>query len=250
VLDYLLLFLTGLSAGFIDSVAGGGGLITMPVLLAFGLPPHLALGTNKAQSTFGTALAVWRYFKAGIIPVGRLLVPAVIVTFIAALAGTWAVTQLPQQQLRAVIPWLLLGIAIYTLVSPGLGDQARSPRLKPLSFALLFGSLLGFYDGFFGPGTGAFWTIACISLLGLTLPQATAYTKVVNLTSNIAALLLFAAYGHVRYDFASIMVLGQLLGAQLGSGLAIKHGAPFIRPLFITVVLALVARLLWQSFTS
>ena len=222
----------------------------MPVLLAFGLPPHLALGTNKAQSTFGTALAVWRYFKADLIPASHALAPAVIATFLAALAGTWAVSQLPKNQLRTVIPWLLLGIAIYTLFSPRLGDHASKPKLKPLTFALLFGAFLGFYDGFFGPGTGAFWTIGSISMLGLSLPQATAYTKVVNLTSNIAALLLFAIYGQVRYDYAAVMVLGQLLGAQLGSGLAIKHGAPFIRPLFITVVLALVARLLWQSFTS
>ena len=222
----------------------------MPVLLAFGLPPHLALGTNKAQSTFGTALAVWRYFKADLIPDKPVMIPAVIVTFLSALAGTWAVTQLPQDQLRKVIPWLLLGIAIYTLLSPGLGDRARTAKISPLGFALIAGTLLGFYDGFFGPGTGAFWTIACLGLLGLTLPVATAYTKVVNLTSNIAALLVFAAYDQVRYDFAGVMVLGQLLGAQLGSGLAIKHGAPFIRPLFITVVLALVARLLWQSFTS
>ena len=250
MLDFLLLFLTGLFAGFIDSIAGGGGLITMPVLLAFGLPPHLALGTNKAQSTFGTALAVWRYFKADLIPDKWFMIPAVIVTFLAALAGTWAVTHLPQDQLRKVIPWLLLGIAIYTLLSPGLGDKARTAKISPLGFALIAGALLGFYDGFFGPGTGAFWTIACIGLLGLSLPVATAYTKVVNLTSNIAALLVFAAHDQVRYDFAGVMVLGQLLGAQLGSGLAIKHGAPFIRPLFITVVLALVARLLWQSFTS
>lgn len=244
--DILLLFATGLSAGFIDSIAGGGGLITMPVLLWFGLPPHVALGTNKAQSTFGTALAVARYHRAGLIDAPAMSLP-VVVTFIAAALGTKAVSLISSDVLRQLVPWLLLAVAVYTLLSPGFGRTHGEPRLRPQAFALLAGSVLGFYDGFFGPGTGSFWTLACITLLGLDLPRATAYTKVVNLASNVASLLIFALAARIRYDIALVMIAGQLVGAHLGSGLAIRHGAAFIRIVFLAVVVSLTGKLLWDQ---
>lgn len=244
--DILLLFATGLSAGFIDAIAGGGGLITMPVLLAFGLPPHVALGTNKAQSTFGTSLAVLRYHRAGLIDAPAMRWP-VIVTFFASAFGTWAVGRVGTDMLRQLVPWMLLAVAVYTLLSPGFGKQAGAAKLRPHTFAWFAGSLLGFYDGFFGPGTGSFWTLACITLLGLDLPHATGYTKVVNLASNAAALIVFAVADMIRYDIALAMIAGQLAGAHLGSGMAIKHGAAFIRIVFITVVICLTVKLLWDQ---
>lgn len=245
----LLLFLAGLSAGFIDAIAGGGGLISVPALLWAGLPPQMALGTNKMQSTWGTLLAVIRYARAGLVD-WRQMHAAIGATFVSALLGTWAVTQVSNEALRKVVPWLLLGIAVYTLLSPGFGSRPVRARLSPVPFALLFGALIGFYDGFFGPGTGSFWTVACLSLLGLELTRATAYTKVVNLTSNLASLLVFVLAMRIRYDVAAVMVAGQLIGARLGSGLVLRHGAPLIRVVFIGVVLALVVKLLWDQWLA
>lgn len=246
--DFALLFVAALGAGFIDSIAGGGGLISVPALLAVGLPPQLALGTNKAQSTWGTLTAVVRYHRAGLICWADMRW-AIAFTFVFSLIGTWTVTQISNDLLKAVVPWLLLGIALYTLFSPRMGEREALARLRPLTFALIFGTMIGFYDGFFGPGTGSFWTIACISFLGLELRRATAYTKVVNLTSNAASLLVFLVAGLVRFDIALVMMGGQLIGARLGSGLVIRHGAPFIRIIFLMVVLALVAKLLWDQLT-
>lgn len=242
----VMLFAAGLGAGFIDSIAGGGGLISVPALLAAGLPPQVALGTNKMQSVWGTLLAVCRYVRAGFVDL-RSMRLVVGVTFVFALLGTWTVTQVSQAMLKQVVPWLLLGIAVYALVSPRFGTQAVRARLSPRVFAWGAGSVLGFYDGFFGPGTGSFWTVACLSLLGLELTRATGYTKVVNLTSNVASCVVFAAAGSVRYDVAVVMVAGQLIGARLGSGLVIKHGAPLIRVFFLAVVFALVVKLLWEQ---
>ncbi len=242
----LMLLLAGLSAGFIDAIAGGGGLISVPTLLWAGLPPQFALGTNKMQSTWGTLIAVIRYSRAGLMN-WRDLRPALVVTFIASLAGTWAVTRVSNEWLNRVVPWLLLAVAAYTLLSPRLGRHSVRARLGPGAFALLCGSALGFYDGFFGPGTGSFWTLACLSLLGLELTRATAYTKAVNLASNLASLLVFAVSLRIRFDIAAVMIAGQLIGARLGSGLVIRHGAPLVRVVFLTVVLALVIKLLWDQ---
>lgn len=245
----LLLFSAGLSAGFIDAIAGGGGLISVPALFWAGLPPQMALGTNKMQATWGTLMAVRKYARAGFVswPQVRL---AVLVTFIFACLGTWTVTQVSNEVLKKIVPWMLLGIAIYVLLSPGLGKTHARARLSLTSFALLCGSVIGFYDGFFGPGTGTFWALACISLLGLELTRATAFTKVVNLASNIASLIVFVAYGRINYPIAAAMIAGQLIGGRLGASMAIRHGAPFIRIIFIGVVFAMVIKLLFDQFVS
>ncbi|WP_395735668.1 TSUP family transporter [Prosthecobacter sp.] len=243
----ILLFLAGLSAGFIDAVAGGGGLISVPALLWAGLLPQMALGTNKMQAVWGTLMAVRKYAKAGFVSWSQVRF-TVLVTFVSACLGTWTVTHVSNEMLKKIVPWMLLGIAVYVLLSPGLGKTAAKARLGLGSFACLAGSVLGFYDGFFGPGTGTFWTLACISLLGLELTRATAFTKVVNLTSNAASLLVFVFSGRVNYEIAVAMIAGQLIGGRLGAGMAIRHGAPFIRVIFISVVLAMVAKLLWDQF--
>lgn len=243
----LLLFLAGLVAGFIDAIAGGGGLITVPALLWAGLDPRMALGTNKMQSVFGTAMAVRRYAAAGLVS-WREVRLAVLVTFLAAAAGTWVVTLVSNEILATIVPWLLLGLAVYVLASPRLGTGVSRERLGATAFALIAGSVLGFYDGFFGPGTGAFWTLACLALRGMELTRSIAFTKVTNLTSNAASLLVFLGAGLVRFDVAAVMIAGQLLGSRLGAGMAIRHGAPFIRVIFVGVVLALTGKLLWDQF--
>ena len=241
------LALAGLAAGFIDAIAGGGGLLTVPALLWAGLDGTAALGTNKMQSCCGTALAVRNYARAGLLR-GPSLVGAVVWTALAAAAGAWAVALVPVALLRQVIPWLLIAIAVYTAVSPRMSDLHGEARMGRERFGLIFGLLLGAYDGAFGPGTGSFWTMACVLLLGMGLRHATAYTKVMNLTSNLASLAVFSMAGVVRVDVAAVMIAGQLAGAQLGSGMVLKRGADVIRPVLILTVVLMASKLLWEQW--
>lgn len=241
---YGALFLTGLAAGFIDAIAGGGGLLTLPMLLWAGLSPQLALGTNKFQSACGTALAVWRYTRAGLLHWREARLP-VIVAALASVAGTLAVTRIERAFLQQLIPWLLLAVGIYALASPDLGKGTRPARLNPTTFAVLIGTLLGFYDGFFGPGTGSFWTITFVLLRGFELRQATAHTKAVNLASNIGSLAVFLLAGKIQFTIGAVMIAGQLIGAYFGAHMVITRGTRFIRVLFLSVVFALILKLLW-----
>ena len=242
-----ILFLTGLGAGFVDSIAGGGGLITIPVLLNLGLSPQDALGTNKLQATFGSGSATWNYGRAGLIAY-RECVTGVVYTFVGALAGTVMVQRLDPAFLKRAIPWLLLAIALYLLFQPKLGEKDIHPRLPPYPFHLGFGLLIGFYDGFFGPGTGTFWAMAYILGLGFNMTKATAHTKLMNFTSNVASLLAFLYGGQVHYLAGLTMGVGQLVGARLGARVVIRRGTKLIRPVFITVVLALTLKLLWDNY--
>ncbi|MBE2215521.1 MAG: TSUP family transporter [Opitutaceae bacterium] len=243
----LLFVLVGFCAGFVDSIAGGGGLISMPALLAAGMPPHLALGTNKLQSAMGTTFATANYARRGLITREGLAL-GVGITGPAAFFGAFAVTRLPGDLLVRVIPWLLGAIFVYVLVSPRIGDERRHARLAPAAFHGLFGLVLGFYDGFFGPGTGTFWTMGYVMLMGFTLPHATGHTKVMNLTSNVASLAWFAWHGDVAWLAGLLMGAANIAGALTGSTLAIRRGAGFIRVVFLLVVGATIARLVWRSF--
>ena len=241
-----LLFLAGLAGGFIDSIAGGGGLITVPALLAVGLSPQAALGTNKFQSSCGTLLAVIRYARAGMMKTPWLWF-AVICSFFASIAGAHVVTLVGNEALKKLIPWMLAAVAVYTALNPRFGLHQGRARMAPVAFALLFGSVIGFYDGFFGPGTGSFWAVACVGLLGLDLRHATGYTKAANLASNLGSLVIFLLGKSVNFSAGAAMIAGQLIGAQLGSGFVIKHGAKFIRPVFLCVVFALTVKLIWDA---
>lgn len=246
-LTYLLLFTAGFGGGFIDAVAGGGGLITVPALLATGMPPQLALGTNKLQSSCGTTLAVWHYARAGLMKTPGLWL-ALVLAFVASMGGAYAVSVLSKDLLKQLIPWLLAAVAVYTALNRRFGIQTGKQRMSPVLFAAIFGIALGFYDGFFGPGTGSFWTLGLVALLGLELRGATGYTKAANLASNLGSLCIFLANGSVHFAAAGSMIGGQLLGARLGSGLVIRKGAGFIRPVFLTVVFAMTLKLLWDAW--
>ncbi len=245
-LTYLLLFLAGFAGGFIDSIAGGGGLITVPALLAAGLPPQVALGTNKFQSVFGTSVAALRYARAGLMDTPGLC-HAAILAFFASMGGAIAVTTLDNELLKLAIPWMLAAVGVYTALNRKFGIHPGTGKLPPVLFAVIFGIALGFYDGFFGPGTGSFWTLVIVALLGLDLRAATGYTKAANLASNLGALVLFLAAGSVHFGAGGAMIAGQLLGARLGSGMVIRRGAGFIRPVFLAVVFAMTAKLLWDA---
>src|SRR5262245_19976234 len=190
---YPVLFLTGLLAGFVDSIAGGGGVITIPVLLNLGMPPVLALGTNKFQASFGSGSAVWHYSRAGLVDV-RASRTGILCTAVGALGGVLCLRTLRPELLRQVIPWLLIALAVYSLSQPRLGENRAKTRMRTGTFHLLFGLGIGFYDGFFGPGTGMFWAMAYVTMLGLDLPRATAHTKLMNFTSNLASLGVFLAW--------------------------------------------------------
>ena len=246
---YPPLFLTGLAAGFVDSIAGGGGLITIPVLLNVGMSPQLALGTNKLQATFGSGSAAWHYGRAGLIDFKSCQV-GVAFTLIGAALGTLLVSRLSPDLLKQAIPWLLVAIALYFIFQPKLGEEDCRPRLNENLFHVLFGLGIGFYDGFFGPGTGTFWAMAYMLGLGFNLTRATAHTKVMNFTSNAASLAVFLSGGNCHYGAGLCMGLGQVLGARLGSRVVIRKGTKLIRPLFAVVVLSITTRLLWQNFIA
>ena len=246
---YPLLVLTGVAAGFVDSIAGGGGLMTLPVLLNVGLPAPVALGTNKLQATFGSGSAAFHYGRAGLIDF-RSCWLGVFWTLIGATIGTLLVNELSPELLNRSIPWLLLGIALYVLFQPKLGESDVQSRMKPLPFHFIFGLSIGFYDGFFGPGTGTFWAMAYVLLLGFNFTRATAHTKVMNFTSNAASLAVFLWSGHVHVVAGLCMGAGQLIGARLGARMVILKGTRWIRPIFITAVIAVTARLLWKNFVE
>ncbi|MBL9170863.1 MAG: TSUP family transporter [Verrucomicrobiales bacterium] len=244
--DYPLLAGVGLLAGFVDAIAGGGGLITLPALLWAGLPPQLALGTNKLQSSCGTCLATWRYAQAGLLE-GTPFWRGAGVTFVASVLGSITVYHTSPQFLRWIIPFLLIAIGVYLALRPELGLAARPAHMGLGMFSIAFGVLLGFYDGFFGPGTGSFWMTACMVLLGMDYRAATGYTKAMNLASNGGSLLVFAYLGSLHWGYGLVMAAGQLAGAQLGSRLVIREGARWVRPLLIALVFILALRLLWQA---
>jgi uncharacterized membrane protein YfcA len=238
-----MLFVVGIAAGWIDSIGGGGGLITVPVLLSLGLPPAEALGTNKLQAVFGSGSATWHYSRAGLIDFCAAIV-GVVFTAVGAIAGALVVQHIRPDFLSAIIPFLLIAIALYFLFRPQLGATDAHPRMKAGAFHFLVGLVLGFYAGFFGPGTGSFRAMAYVMLLGLNLTRATAHTKLMNFASNAASLALFIAGGKAHWEAGLVMGLGQLLGARLGAKMVVARGAKFIRPIFIAVVLASSARLL------
>lgn len=242
----LLLFLAALSGGFIDAIAGGGGLITVPALLACGLAPQVVLGTNKLQSSCGTALTVWRYGRAGLLGTPWLRL-AVVVAFLASIGGAVTVGVIGNAFLKKLIPWMLAAVALYTALNRRFGIHATTQKVPPATFALIAGAVIGFYDGFFGPGTGSFWTVALVGLLGLGLQQATGYTKAANLASNAGSLCVFLTAGSVDFVAGGVMIAGQLIGARLGSGMVIRHGARFIRPVFLAVVFAMTLKLIWDA---
>ena len=240
----LALAAVGMLAGFVDAVAGGGGLIGIPALLFAGLPPVAALATNKFQGVVGTAMAAMTYWRRGYVDL-RSLLPAILLTFAGSLCGALIVRKIDTSLLTAAVPIALIAIALYFLFAPNLNDRERAPRLPFARFVPLMGLIIGFYDGIFGPGTGSFMTIAFVTLFGLGLTRATGHTKVLNFTSNLAALVIFIPAGDVVWPAAIAMAFGQLLGGYIGARTGIRFGARIIKPLVVVVSIALAFKLLF-----
>ena len=243
----LFLITAAFFAGLIDAVAGGGGLITVPVLMGTGLPPQVALGTNKLQASFGSGSAMLHFARSGTVRLSECI-SGILWTAIGAAAGVIAIQRMDAGFLKHLVPWLLVTIALYTLFTPKLGAEDIQSRLSTKIFYPIFGLSIGFYDGFFGPGTGSFWAMAFVLLLGCSLVKATAQTKVMNFTSNIVALLFFMAAGQVLFAEGLMMGIAQFIGARIGANLVTLKGAGFVRPVFITIVLLITAKLLYQNY--
>ena len=249
LLSYVVFFVTAFLGGFIDAIAGGGGLITLPAIMAMGVPPHLALGTNKLQGVFGSFTATLNFTKKGLIDYKECFV-GIVFTFIGALIGATLILFLNANFLKIIIPFLLIAIFIDTLFMPKIGESDRDAKMNERLFYVVFGLMLGFYDGFFGPGAGSFWMFAMVALIGLNLKKAVAHTKALNFTSNIVALGVFIAGGQILWLVGFLMAVGQILGAYFGSNLVIKKEVKFIRTMFLIVVAATICKLLFDYFKA
>jgi len=237
----LALIAAAFFAGAVDAVGGGGGLIMVPALLAAGLPPHLALGTNKGQSTFGSLAALVRFARGGMVDgrVARVTFPA---AFLGALGGSALVLIVKPEVLRPVVLILLVAAAVLVTVVRPRPTPPRGIRAAVLPIAGTIALLVGAYDGFFGPGSGTFYIAGFVGLLGLSMARASADAKVANFASNLAALVLFAHRGVILWAIALPLAGGQMLGGFLGAHLAVRRGDRLVRAVVLAVVLALVLK--------
>jgi uncharacterized protein len=239
-----LLILAAFVAGFVDSIAGGGGLITVPVLLLAGADPIQALGTNKVQGSFGAATAAYTYARAGHVNL-RAQLPAAGIAFVAGVAGAMLASILPTETLRTLLPIVLIAIALFFALKPGLTDADRTARITPFAFTASVVPLIGAYDGLVGPGAGALYMIGFVMLAGYGVLKATAHTKLLNFASNLGGLIAFAATGAPWWAVGIAMGVAQIAGATLGARLAMRIGARLIKPLLVVTSTLLALRLLW-----
>jgi uncharacterized protein len=250
-MELLIVSLASLLAGFVDSMVGGGGLILVPALFAVFPNTHPAtlFGINKGASIWGTAVATAQYARRVDLRWAALL-PAAMMGFAGSLAGAWLVTVISPGFLRRALPFVLLAVLLYTLVKKDLGRH-HTPRFTgraETAAACVVGVAMGFYDGFFGPGTGSFLVFVFVRWLGYDFLNASASAKLLNTATNSAALALFAWKGHVWWHFALVMALANVLGSVLGTHLALRHGAGFVRVVFIGVVGALILKTGFDAF--
>ena len=242
------LLVSAFLSGLMDTIAGGGGIITVPALLLTGMPPALALGTNKLQASFGTFSAVLHFRHAGYLKL-RTLYPGILSCLVGASLGTILVVLLPPNHLKPIVIVLLAGVILYGFLAKNLVSRSRA-RMPKVFFYLLFGFGLGFYDGFFGPGTGSFWLVALTFLLGYSIKQATIEAKVYNFVSNIISLVWFLVAGHVAFMVGIIMGVGQYIGAWCGAKLVMKKGAGVIMPVFRGVAILMFLMLIGQYWMT
>ena len=250
MLDLVTVALASLLAGFVDAVVGGGGLVLIPAL--FGVFPTTApatlFGTNKAASVWGTAWATGQFARRVTLN-WRALLPAAAVALVGSFAGAWVVTLVSAEGLRRALPLILLGVLIYTLAKKDLGRE-HAPRYqgrRETLMAAAIGLVIGFYDGFFGPGTGSFFVFLFVRLLGYDFLHASATAKLMNTATNLAALGLFAWKGHVWWHIAAVMAVTNVLGSLIGTRLALARGAGFVRGMFVVVVSALILKTGWAA---
>ncbi|MBT1443160.1 TSUP family transporter [Shewanella sp. JM162201] len=242
-----VLFLVAMLAGFIDAIAGGGGLLTIPALMWAGLSPAAALATNKLQACGGSFFASLYFVRKKMVDLASLKL-AILCAFIGAALGTITVQSIDAALLETVLPFLILAIGAYFLFSKKISEDDRHRVLTPTVFAFTAALGIGFYDGFFGPGTGSFLALAFVSLAGFGLAKATAHAKVLNFATNISSLVFFTLGGKVVWVLGGVMLIGQAIGATLGSKLVISKGTAIIRPLVVMMSVAMSLKLLGSQF--
>ena len=239
---YIILFFVAFFASLIDSIAGGGGLLTTPSMLILGIPPLNVLATNKFQSCFGTFTSTYNYYKNGLLT-ERKKGFYFTLSFIGSSIGTLLVSRISNKTLESVIPILLIGAAIFFITNKGPSEVKQNSKLLVVFNLLVFA--IGFYDGFFGPGTGSFFVLSFIVIKGMNIMKATAVTKLLNFSSNFAAFIIFAFQGYVIWLLGLIMAIAQIAGAYTGSRFAIKNGEKVVRPVLVIVSLLLSVRILF-----
>ena len=244
-METFLILLASCFAGMVDAIVGGGGLILVPALFATfpTTSPATLLGTNKCASVWGTAFATFKYSRR-VEMRWRALLPAAICALIGSFTGAWTVTEIDPGYIRKLLPIILLVVLIYTLVKKDMG-RAHQPLQHPNRerlIACVIGALIGWYDGFFGPGTGSFFIFLLVRFLGYDFLHASASAKLLNVATNIAAIVLFAIKGHVWWQVGLMMAAANVAGSLVGSHLALKHGAGFVRWAFVAVVGALILK--------
>jgi uncharacterized membrane protein YfcA len=241
-----ILFVAATIAGFVDTLAGGGGLITIPVLLLAQVPPLQALATNKLQGSFGTLTATLMLIRKDLLKVADIRV-LLVCSLVGAALGAAALQFVKMAVLDLAVPIVLIVIALYFLLAPNAGAVDRKPRIGETAYRLFVVPLIGFYDGMFGPGTGSFFSLAGVALRGQNLIMATAHAKLLNFGSNIASLMVFIIGGKVLWVTGSVMIVGQVIGAWLGAHAMIRGGTRLIRPVIVTVCFVMLGRYLWQK---
>lgn len=246
--ELVILCLASFSAGFVDSIVGGGGFIQLPALMMVlpGTPVVTILGTNKMISVTGTAVSAWRFSRS--IPYVRyLLFPAMISAFVFSYLGAWTVSLVDPRILKPIFACLLFLIFIITIRSGNFGMEDHDPNVKiPLWRPLALGSVLGFYDGFFGPGTGSLLIIGFVGLMGMTFVQGSAYAKMINLTTNVAAILLFVMKGAFLINVALPLMVFNVLGALVGVRMALLKGNKFVRGLLRTMIFLTILKMAYE----
>ena len=250
-MELFLVTLASALAGFVDAIVGGGGLILLPALFAVypGATPATLLGTNKSASIWGTIFATWQYSRRVQIN-WRIMLPAAGLAMAGSFVGAWLVTHVSPEFLRKFLPVVLVALLIYTLLRKDLG-QHHQPRFTGRAELLAAGTVglsIGFYDGFFGPGTGSFFVFLLVRWLGYDFLNASVAAKLLNLSSNAAALVLFTLKGHVWWHLALPLALANVAGSLLGTRMALQHGASFVRVMFIVVVAALICKTSYDAF--
>ena len=241
----LLLFIMagGFLSGFVDSIAGGGGLISLPVLLAAGLPPHLAIGTNKFSATFGAVMSAWQFWRAGKVDMGLLkrILPG---TFVGAVLGCLVMLYLPSEWLQPIIIVALIAAAAFVFTQRQLGavsTYSGNTRGNVLA-ALVMALAIGFYDGFIGPGTGTFLIVG-FATFGFDFVTAAGNAKILNLMSNVTSFVLLIWWGQILYVYGIAMAVCIFTGAFFGSRLAIRRGTGFVRLVMLAVTIVLIGKL-------
>lgn len=245
---WLILSSVAIIAGFVDAIAGGGGLLTVPALLSTGMPVHMVLGTNKLASSFGTATASYTFYRNKLFS-PKLWIHCAISTFIGAALGAGAVYLVNGDFLEKILPLLIMVTAIYTLFKKTPSTHTCLKTTQPCIVKQWFQGLsIGFYDGFAGPGAGAFWTVSGQVLYKIDILLSSGVARTMNFISNFTALITFIILGQVDYMIGISMGVCLMIGSVIGAKAAIRFGSDFIRPIFIFVVLCISAKLAWSAW--